>query len=313
MDSHWNLLSTCLASDSASPAATPQPLTLFPAVAATDGQLQLCDAAKSVLAELCIHASTDGTHGLSRPITHADTPPAIAESVLKNLLLAAVEVAQRSRASAIRALIMPDDQLSAVWRQILLTSGFRHLATATIMQQQLSAAELLPAAAAAHSISSTSAAELEQDAALCRQLLKLLEQIALCSDDLSMLAAFEPVQLLRDWIESAATVQLSRMEVADAQTILTGVCASTSDTNAAASDRAMAPNLLYLGVHPAYRRRKIATSLLHACAATLTANGICWLQVAVDTKNEPALKLYRSAGLTTLCLQQILIHTLDQA
>ena len=312
LDSSWNLLANSLSPGAVPAAVPPRQLLLFPAVTATEANLRLTDADAAIQAEICIHACSDGTHALSSPVVQPELNATLTASALNKLLLPALDVARRSQSPAVRALIMPDDRLTEAWRQTLLIAGFEHIATAAILQRKIKEAEPRPAALTTQSIHTRSAQEVQQDASLHQRVLPLLQQITSVSDDLSQLPVPQPEQMLSEWAESAGVVLLSLSAGVNSETILSGICVFTTDTESDSSLPTTTPNLLYLGVHPDHRRQRIATHLLESCSATLSSNGIRFLRVAVDQQNESAMAFYRSEAFAMICQQQILICRLSQ-
>jgi ribosomal protein S18 acetylase RimI-like enzyme len=68
--------------------------------------------------------------------------------------------------------------------------------------------------------------------------------------------------------------------------------------------------LVYLGVAPAYRGQKLGDAMMRRAFATAASIGSRRLSLAVDSKNEPALRLYRRHGMSRLCSRLALLRDL---
>jgi mycothiol synthase len=78
------------------------------------------------------------------------------------------------------------------------------------------------------------------------------------------------------------------------------------------STRTDAVELVYLGLQPAYRGRRLADAMMRHAFATVAAIGSRRLSLAVDSNNVPALRLYRRHGMTQVCSRLALLRDLRQ-
>jgi mycothiol synthase len=76
------------------------------------------------------------------------------------------------------------------------------------------------------------------------------------------------------------------------------------------STRADSLELVYLGLAPAYRGRKIGDVVMRHAIATAAGVGSRRLSLAVDSNNAPALRLYQRHGLNRLCSRIALLRDL---
>jgi ribosomal protein S18 acetylase RimI-like enzyme len=76
------------------------------------------------------------------------------------------------------------------------------------------------------------------------------------------------------------------------------------------STRTDALELVYLGLLPRYRGRGLGDLMMQHTLATAAQVGSRRLSLAVDSRNEPALRLYRRHGLTRVCTRSALIRDL---
>ena len=74
--------------------------------------------------------------------------------------------------------------------------------------------------------------------------------------------------------------------------------------------RSDALELVYLGAAPAHRGRKLSDAMMRCAFASVASIGSRRLSLAVDSKNEPALKLYRRHGMSKLCSRLALLRDL---
>ena len=58
----------------------------------------------------------------------------------------------------------------------------------------------------------------------------------------------------------------------------------------------LSSEVVYMGVHPDFRRRGLATCMLRRACDITFGRGIRRIELAVDTRNEPALKVYCAEG-----------------
>ncbi|MDP7030175.1 MAG: GNAT family N-acetyltransferase [Phycisphaerales bacterium] len=68
-------------------------------------------------------------------------------------------------------------------------------------------------------------------------------------------------------------------------------------------------DLAYLGLTPAYRGLGLGRAILRDAMRRLARRGVTTLRLAVDSRNDPALKLYRAIGFTTRATQQAVIRS----
>ena len=78
------------------------------------------------------------------------------------------------------------------------------------------------------------------------------------------------------------------------------------------SSRTDSLELVYLGLIPPARGRGLGDLMMTHALATADAIGARRLSLAVDSKNEPALRLYRRHGLSQICSRLALIRDLRQ-
>lgn len=78
----------------------------------------------------------------------------------------------------------------------------------------------------------------------------------------------------------------------------------------ARSTRSDAVELVYLGAAPPHRRRKLSDAMMRRAFATVASIGSRRLTLAVDSQNEPALRLYRRHGMSKLCSRLALFRDL---
>jgi ribosomal protein S18 acetylase RimI-like enzyme len=77
------------------------------------------------------------------------------------------------------------------------------------------------------------------------------------------------------------------------------------------STRSDSVELVYLGLSPRHRGRKLGDLVMrHACSTAAAAVGARRLSLAVDANNTPALRLYRRHGMSRLCSRLALLRDL---
>jgi len=76
------------------------------------------------------------------------------------------------------------------------------------------------------------------------------------------------------------------------------------------STRTDSLELVYLGLAPAYRGKKLGDAMMRHAINTASAIGSRRLSLAVDSNNAPALRLYQRHGMTRLCSRVALLRDL---
>ena len=76
------------------------------------------------------------------------------------------------------------------------------------------------------------------------------------------------------------------------------------------STRTDSLELVYLGLSPAYRGKKLGDAMMRHAINTASAIGSRRLSLAVDSNNAPALRLYQRHGMTRLCSRVALLRDL---
>ena len=66
--------------------------------------------------------------------------------------------------------------------------------------------------------------------------------------------------------------------------------------------------LVYLGLSPKWRGRRLARPLMQYGFSLAYSQGIRSISLAVDEQNEPAVRLYRSFGFEAYARKHALIH-----
>jgi ribosomal protein S18 acetylase RimI-like enzyme len=78
------------------------------------------------------------------------------------------------------------------------------------------------------------------------------------------------------------------------------------------STRSSAVELVYLGLAPQHRGRKLGDAMMCRACAMAASIGSRRLSLAVDSNNTPALRLYRRHGMTQLCSRLALLRDLRE-
>lgn len=71
--------------------------------------------------------------------------------------------------------------------------------------------------------------------------------------------------------------------------------------------------LVYMGVHPAYRGRRIGQRVLSFGINAMHQAGIRGITLAVDARNAPALRLYESAGFRRTHIRRAMVRSLSNS
>jgi len=79
------------------------------------------------------------------------------------------------------------------------------------------------------------------------------------------------------------------------------------------SARSDAMELVYLGVAPEHRGQRIGELMMAQALAVAAESGCSQLTLAVDSRNEPALKLYYRSGMSRVCTRVALLRDLRNA
>ena len=269
----------------------------------------LLSIAGTPAAAIGIQQEPDHTLSLSCPVFFDDQHSDVLHARLLELLLTTAETeAAAVKCTRIRYLESTTEAKHRPWVQnILQSSGFSIVAQ--IAPWTFTAP--LSSAAASSCLSITSepggkedlrdryetfpAASIQSSTERFDVLCSLLRSILRDSDDLSQMPPAEAECLLKDWrAENALIVLVHRGQVA------VSLCACVFQTESVIAET-VDIQLRYLGVHPKFRRRKIASHLLNHLPSILKASLALptenfRLTAFGDLSNEAATAMYAACG-----------------
>jgi len=275
--------------------------------------IQLHHPNGDAVAWLTVLAESDGTHSLSDPVFSIQLQEPEQSVLLRRLLQHAVILSTTSKAAAIRVLC-PDTAFSKrdLWHNLLDEFGFAAIAaTGLFCQNQHTEIFQAGTSLAPVQIVHMSAVAVNQDRPLQTQVAELIRQIVSVSSDLTALPSPTASNLMQDWSDCGATMLLASVAKSPHLKTLTAVCVLANSTNLLVADSTPVPNLLYLGVHPEFRRQGLATQLLLHSATVLSDHPRRPLCAAVDLNNTAAIALYQSVGFRLQLRQQLLWRVLS--